>query len=202
MRKLVVTCECGQRMQVPRSAVGRKGMCPTCGKTIAITGSNATVEPGRSGPPAKPRQFGMKRDWWQRSGQSADGQAPEDAKRRFGQAVDLYYSGKYAESLAIFNDLVRRFPGNPKPLPCSTQVRSVSRRGRYSIQKEHVSEHSTRCGGDCRTVIGKLSSTVDAPDTPQCCHHLVSALLRNTTRPPGGALLRFPHPTTRLFPMR
>ena len=46
--------------------------------------------------------------WWR-----GGGKANDDAKRRFGEAVDLYYSGRFAEALAIFNGLARDFPQNP-----------------------------------------------------------------------------------------
>ncbi|MBI5094671.1 MAG: hypothetical protein HZB26_19825 [Candidatus Hydrogenedentes bacterium] len=105
MRKLVVTCQCGQRMQVPRSAVGKTGMCPTCGQTVVITTDNTRpVTPTLQG-----RLFGLKNtSWWRGASEP-----PEDAKRRFGQAVDLYCTQRYAEALAIFNSLAKQFPGNP-----------------------------------------------------------------------------------------
>ncbi|MFO7974402.1 MAG: hypothetical protein R6V12_07200 [Candidatus Hydrogenedentota bacterium] len=104
MRKLILTCgACGQRMQVPRSAIGRTGLCPACGATVRINSDNTTT--------AAPKQkgmFGAGANWWQGGGKATD-----DAKRRFGEAVDLYYSGRFAEALAIFNGLARDFPNNP-----------------------------------------------------------------------------------------
>lgn len=105
MRKLVVTCQCGQRMQVPRSAIGKTGMCPTCGQAVVISNDNSrpVAETQRG------RLFGLKNtSWWRGSAEP-----PEDAKRRFGQAVDLYCTQRYAEALAIFNSLAKQFPGNP-----------------------------------------------------------------------------------------
>lgn len=103
MRKLILTCgTCGQRMQVPRSAIGRTGLCPACGATVRINSDNTTT--------AAPKRKGVFRggaNWWQGSGKAND-----DAKRRFGEAVDLYYSGRFAEALAIFNGLARDFPNN------------------------------------------------------------------------------------------
>jgi nitroreductase len=104
MRKLVVTCECGQRMQVPRSAVGKTGLCPTCGQSITITNDNAQAAPSRGSRPLN----NAKQSWWQ--GRVAP---TEEAKRRFGEAVDLYYGGRYAEALAIFDTLAKQYPGNP-----------------------------------------------------------------------------------------
>jgi len=102
MRKMIVTCECGQRMQAPRSAMGKRGMCPSCGRTFIISPENATVAPPRN------HVLGAKPSWWK-----GRNDPPEDAKRRFGQAVDLYYGQHYAEALAIFNALAQEFPGNP-----------------------------------------------------------------------------------------
>lgn len=101
MRKLLVTCACGQQMQVPRSAIGKVGMCPTCGRTTRITPQNTS--PLQRRPPFETRStWGPNRK-----------EPPEDAKQRFGQAVDLYYQGRYGEALAIFDTLLREFPGNP-----------------------------------------------------------------------------------------
>jgi hypothetical protein len=101
MRKLLVTCACGQQMQVPRSAIGKVGMCPTCGRTTRITPQNTS--PLQRRPPFETRStWGPGRT-----------EPPETAKQRFGQAVDLYYQGRYGEALAIFDALLREFPGNP-----------------------------------------------------------------------------------------
>jgi len=104
MRKLVLTCGvCGQRMLVPRSAIGRTGLCPACGARVHISTDNTTAAaPKRKG------TFAGGASWWQ-----GGGKANDDAKRRFGEAVDLYYSGRFAEALAIFNGLARDFPNNP-----------------------------------------------------------------------------------------
>jgi len=102
MRKMIVTCECGQRMQAPRSAMGKRGMCPSCGRTFTISPENTTVAPPRN------HVLGAKPSWWK-----GRNDPPEDAKRRFGEAVDLYYGQRYAEALAIFNALAQEFPGNP-----------------------------------------------------------------------------------------
>ncbi|HOE67894.1 MAG TPA: hypothetical protein PLO62_15350 [Candidatus Hydrogenedentes bacterium] len=107
MQKLIVTCECGQRMQVPRSAIGRTGMCPTCGRTMAISADNSS--PATSSQ-QRGRFFSAKTSWWR--GGAAAVSPTDDAKRKFGQAVDLYYARHYAEALAIFDDLLRRYPGN------------------------------------------------------------------------------------------
>jgi hypothetical protein len=104
MKKIILTCgSCGQRMLVPRSAIGRTGLCPACGTTVHINSDNtSTVTPTRKG------VFAGATSWWRGAGKAND-----DAKRRFAEAVDLYYLGRFAESLAILNMLTREFPGNP-----------------------------------------------------------------------------------------
>ncbi len=106
MRKLILTCDsCGQRMQVPRSAIGRTGMCPSCGDTIKIRAHNTTT----TSPAKRSGLLSGGGNWWRSSGTPPT----EDAKRKFGEAVDLFYGSRYAESLAIFDALVQQFPGNP-----------------------------------------------------------------------------------------
>jgi hypothetical protein len=53
-----------------------------------------------------------KRDW-KILGGSGGVTPPEDARQRFGQAVDLYYAKRHAEALAVFDSLASEFPGNP-----------------------------------------------------------------------------------------
>lgn len=108
MLKLIVKCDCGQQMQVPRSALGRRGLCPNCGRTLTITNDNA--RPMQPQQQAKPRKgfFGAKGAWWQsRNGPSVE------AKRRFAEGVDLYMAKRYAEALAIFTSLAEEFPDDP-----------------------------------------------------------------------------------------
>ena len=111
MRKLTLTCECGQRMQVPRSAIGRMGLCPTCGRTVRISADNTTAEKAsanNSDDGGKTGAFRGKKFW----GGSGRATPDAEAKRKFGEAVDLFYNQRYGEALAIFNDLARDFPGN------------------------------------------------------------------------------------------
>jgi hypothetical protein len=115
-------------MQVPRSAIGKTGMCPTCNQTMIINADNASAAPSSSKAAAaaatRPSTgtrggggggaggggfFQSRESWWQGGG----GEPPEDAKRRFGEAVDLFYSGRYAEAVAIFNTLSVQYPNNP-----------------------------------------------------------------------------------------
>ncbi len=111
MKKLVVTCDCGQRMQVPRSAIGRMGMCPTCGRTMLISNDNASPASDNH---SRGSFFSARTtSWWRNAmGMGSSASPNEEAKRRFGEAVDLYYQKNYGEALAIFDDLARRYPGN------------------------------------------------------------------------------------------
>ncbi len=102
MRRLIMTCPCGQRMQVPRAAFGKVGVCSRCGQKLRVGSANAerTALPGPDG-----------------SGESGGWETPfagrsESAKRRFGEAVDLFYQARYAEALAILDTLAEEFPGN------------------------------------------------------------------------------------------
>jgi hypothetical protein len=101
MRKLIVTCQCGQRMQVPQSAFGKVGMCPTCGHTIRINNQN-TARPGGTVATGTGRPF-------QRS-RLLD--TSEQDKRRYGEAVDLCKTGRFGEALAIFESLAHQYPGH------------------------------------------------------------------------------------------
>ena len=106
MRKLTLTCACGQRMLVPRSAVGKMGMCPSCGKHIHIGPDRVDPQPGRF------RSGFLRRELTR--GQRGASMASEEAKQRFGQAVDLFYAKRYAEALSLFDTLAKEFPGNPE----------------------------------------------------------------------------------------
>ncbi len=104
MSKFILTCQCGQRMRVPRSAVGRTGQCPACGRHIPIT--NDTLVPKNTS-----RSGGGMRNAAFRTQRQGPG-AREDDKQRFGQAVDLFYNKRYAEALSIFDLLASDYPGN------------------------------------------------------------------------------------------
>lgn len=114
MQRLMVLCVCGERIQVPRSALGKTGLCPACGRSIVITAESAM--PMRS--PAQPRTAPTGSIW---NGPSQAQTAPplpapsaeDDEKRRFAEAVDLYFARRYSEALAIFNALGSKHPDNP-----------------------------------------------------------------------------------------
>lgn len=104
MRKLIVTCDCGQRLQVPYSALGKMGLCPSCGNKVRITPEGARRDGPRKHGDAV--ALGNLRDG---SGLSFS----EEAKHLFGRAVDLFSEGHYAEALAIFDSFAEQFPDNP-----------------------------------------------------------------------------------------
>lgn len=100
MRKLFITCSCGQQMQVPRSAIGKMGQCPTCGEKIPITRETTS----RTRPASVAKGSPNRSRWGSHGGPSIE------AKQRFGRAVDLYCAGKYGEALVIFDALRQEFP--------------------------------------------------------------------------------------------
>jgi len=123
MRKLLVTCECGQRLQVPYSALGKTGACATCGRTIQILPENARREPLQSS-----SHGGNSSDThWQQTASIGD-----EARTLFGKAVDLFNSQRYAEALAIFDSFAQRFPGNPDIEQARLQCLNGLRRSRIT----------------------------------------------------------------------
>jgi hypothetical protein len=103
MRKLLLKCECGEKMQVPRSAIGKSGMCPSCGRSVAIRQDNTS--PLAFGDLSAPSKNGMP------GGNGASIPSAED-KRSFGAAVDLYFEGRYGEALSLLNTLLDKYPDN------------------------------------------------------------------------------------------
>jgi len=100
MRKLLVTCMCGERIQVPRSALGRTGLCPSCDRALKISTDNASP--------------------MQSANASANGDeniriptqevTDDDAKLTFGKAVDHYYAGELAQALVLLSRLTEVYP--------------------------------------------------------------------------------------------
>ncbi len=97
-------------MQVARSAIGKVGMCPTCGRKMRISDGNTQPLAGGTvhGAAGRRRPFWRNAKWGRQ-----DPVAREEAKRLFGRAADLFCNGQYGEALALFDELVVRFPGNP-----------------------------------------------------------------------------------------
>lgn len=123
MRKLIVTCECGQRLRVPYSALGKTGICVTCGRTIQIMANNTR----RDGGPLREEPSAVRESRWQRRTPLT-----EDAKQRFGKAVDLFNQHRYAEALAIFDSFLVEFPGNPEIEEARAQCLNALKRPRLS----------------------------------------------------------------------
>lgn len=88
-------------MQVPRSAIGKMGQCPSCGERIPINHETTTRQPQAT---ASVSPAASRSRWGARSRPSID------AKQQFGRAVDLYCAGHYGEALAIFDALQAEFP--------------------------------------------------------------------------------------------
>lgn len=103
MRRLVVTCTCGAKMQAPRSAYGKIGVCSKCGARLRIGAMNTS-------PLGLPPPGGLGHEGQARRRQTAGGDG--DVQQRFGRGVDLFYKGQYAEALAVFDGLAREYPGN------------------------------------------------------------------------------------------
>ena len=107
MGKLTLTCACGQEMLVPDSAMGKVGLCPQCGREIAISAAN--TRPLKPEPAAETRRPGSgllgKRHVVKRVNELR-----EESARKFAAAVDLYNNHRYAEALAVLDLLRTEFP--------------------------------------------------------------------------------------------
>ena len=128
---------CGQKMQVPLTAIGRTGQCPSCGKHIKISHENTGTNSLRQDA-AKSFGSSLKREF---------GSKNEDAKKRFAEGVDLYYAGRFAEALVIFNSLERYFPGNQDIQRARITCQQALKRGlpdppRALEHEEHPVDHS------------------------------------------------------------
>lgn len=100
MRKLLVTCMCGERIQVPRSALGRTGLCPSCGRALKITADNASPMQAANVSAVPSNDVRV----------PAPESDIEDAQLTFGKAVDHYYAGEIAQALVLFNRLCTLYP--------------------------------------------------------------------------------------------
>jgi len=126
MRKLIVTCECGQRLRVPYSALGKTGVCVTCGRTIQIVSGNTR----REGFNQQAESSVLRETQWPaRVGRAI---LSEEDRQRFGKAVDLYGKQQYAEALAIFDSFLEQFPGNPDIEEARSQCLRALKRPRLS----------------------------------------------------------------------
>lgn len=104
MRRLILTCECGERMKVPRTALGKTGLCPSCGTKINIGRKNTRTVWLGGGNGTGERPFRP---------EHSEPEAPDaEAKQRFAYATDLYFAQRYAQALAVFLSLCEKYPGN------------------------------------------------------------------------------------------
>lgn len=126
MNKLSLTCECGQEMVVPASALGRSGLCPGCGTQVNITSENThPYQPRRR--PMPQRSVAVRTTEPPRESTSR-----EDAWRNFAAAVDLYNTRRYAEALTLLNVLLRQFPGNEHVVSARDQCLEALQRVTHS----------------------------------------------------------------------
>lgn len=106
MTAFTLICPCGQSMSVPESAVGRTGLCPACGKELAITRDRLRESaPARRGGGLLSRRNALQ--------VTQNNENREESWRKFATAVDLYNNKRYAEALTLLNTLQQVFPGNP-----------------------------------------------------------------------------------------
>ena len=126
MKKLILTCACGQRIQLPRNAVGKTGVCPTCGLAIPITKDN--TKPLTAKQRQRARIFNTNSGNWQTGEQGTD-----EARRLFGRGADLFCEGRYGEALSVFDSLVRRFPNIPEIEKARRQCLAARTRGPMAL---------------------------------------------------------------------
>jgi hypothetical protein len=114
MDKLKLTCSCGQDMLVPASAMGRMGWCPQCGEQVRVAPENTRPHTASAELPERPAGSGLLRNRNVFRGQpQPTGPHREDASRRFASAVDMYDAKRYREALAVLDELLSEYPGNP-----------------------------------------------------------------------------------------
>ncbi|GMV92723.1 MAG: hypothetical protein AMXMBFR82_25010 [Candidatus Hydrogenedentota bacterium] len=185
MRRLMVLCVCGERIQVPRSALGRTGLCPACGRVISITAESATTVKGPV--PAKPAPVQNAEPFANASWNSGNGRAsavPVEAKRRFAEAVDLYFSQRYAQALSIFESLAEDFPENTD-IVSGRQMCMVALRNRQQMALEHQPGSSSnlpapidgRAGEPVRRLAPPTESIPDSVVEDTLKHVLVEKML-------------------------
>lgn len=130
----MVLCVCGERIQVPRSALGRTGLCPACGRVISITADSAT--PAKGPTPAKPAPVQQAAPFGASWNSGSGNAAPTEAKRHFAEAVDLYFSQKYAQALTIFETLADEYPDNAD-IVSGREMCMAALRNRQQMALEH-----------------------------------------------------------------
>ena len=119
-------------MRVPRSALGKTGLCPACGRAIVVRADNTS-----------PSQPGVVPNLTGKSGETEAAPIPaNDDKARFARAVDLYAHRRYAESFVILDMLLNRYPGNPEV----ENARSLCLRALHSRNLESPEQRKKRLG--------------------------------------------------------
>jgi len=183
----MVLCVCGERIQVPRSALGRTGLCPACGRVIAITAESATTVKGPV--PARPASIQNAAPGgasWNAGNGSANAVPPE-AKRRFAEAVDLYFSHRYAQALSIFESLAEDYPEN-SDIISGRQMCTAALRNRQPLALDHQSGSSTnlpvpidgRAGEPVRRLAPPTESIPDSVVEDTLKHVLVEKMLNGS----------------------
>ena len=131
MRKLILTCLCGQRMKLPRSAIGKKGLCPSCNREVDITASEA-----------RPENSGKAPKFYNPGPAPQSGQAGSqrfslmEAKQAFGRATDLFFERHYGEALSIFDSIACEYPDSPEIEDARRQCVVAMRRPPLAITQE------------------------------------------------------------------
>ena len=133
MRKVIVTCPCGQHMQVSRSAYGKIGICPKCNQKIRV-GANGVEPLALPSPADAPSPAANTAQFQERP--SAD---PEAKKRQFAKAVDLFYHARYGEALGILDELRKDLPGN-------VQIETARARCLDALSTPAAKAEDTNCG--------------------------------------------------------
>jgi len=96
-------------MLVPASAMGRVGLCPSCGAEVRITAQN-TRGPGHTPDPARRPGSGLLGR--HRAVARRVSEPREESWRKFAAAVDLYNAHRYAEALVLLDALLHDYPDN------------------------------------------------------------------------------------------
>ena len=128
MRKLILTCHCGQKMKLPRSAIGKKGLCPGCGSEVDISASEARPENRGRAP-----KFSGANTPQHNAQAGAQDFSLMDAKQAFGRATDLFFEHRYAEALSLFDSIAIKFPGSPEIEDARRQCLAAMRRPNLAL---------------------------------------------------------------------
>ena len=178
MRKVIVACPCGQKMQVSRSAYGKIGICPKCNQKIRVGAGG--VEPLSLPSPDMPRDNAAAYTPPRHENQYA----PEldRAKKLFGQAVNLFYRSDYAGALSILENLMRELPGNPQIATARMRCTEAIERAKTAQTAQH-SDYTPDVEPAQKTPPpphkdAEPHQTQQEPLTPEAVHQALLYLLR------------------------